>query len=149
MPFIKGRAKTGGRVKGTRNLPKGDRRLHHDVSRCAKNGLLPDPAGYTPNALSEITATVRDCIEVAFHKAGGAEYLSKIAKTDPRTFLSLLGRIVPTEVAGKLNLNVTSHEAALIAVANIVSLADEHRINGEDTGKDIKLIEAECLEHTE
>lgn len=53
----------------------------------------------TPN---KVSASVKDAIIKAFDKAGGASYLLKIAKNDPRTFCALLGRIVPTEIAGSL-----------------------------------------------
>jgi hypothetical protein len=36
----------------------------------------------------------------AFADAGGKDYLVRVAKTDPRTFCALLGKILPTQVAG-------------------------------------------------
>jgi hypothetical protein len=36
----------------------------------------------------------------AFADAGGIDYLVKIAKTDPRTFCTLLGKLLPTRVTG-------------------------------------------------
>ena len=36
----------------------------------------------------------------AFENAGGVEYLEGIAKDDPRTFCALLGKIIPTTIAG-------------------------------------------------
>ncbi len=52
----------------------------------------------TPNKL---TASIRDAIEIAFEKAGGAEYLGRVAASDPRTFCALLGRVLPTQVTGE------------------------------------------------
>jgi hypothetical protein len=36
----------------------------------------------------------------ALNDAGGKDYLVTVAKTDPRTFCALLGKILPTQVAG-------------------------------------------------
>ena len=51
----------------------------------------------TPNKL---TADVKACIMAAFNEAGGKEYLLRVAKTDPRTFCTLLGKLLPTQVTG-------------------------------------------------
>lgn len=51
----------------------------------------------TPNKL---TADIKETIAAAFDEAGGKEYLVGIAKDDPRTFCTLLGKIIPTTVGG-------------------------------------------------
>ena len=40
----------------------------------------------------------------AFVAVGGAEDLETVAKDDPKAFLSLLGRVVPTEVRAEVSL---------------------------------------------
>src|SRR4051794_31317544 len=52
----------------------------------------------TPNKLS---ADVRAMILAALERAGGEDYLLEQATANPRAFLSLLGRIIPTQVTGK------------------------------------------------
>ena len=52
----------------------------------------------TPNKLS---ADVRAMILAALERAGGEDYLVQQASANPRAFLSLLGRILPTQVTGK------------------------------------------------
>jgi hypothetical protein len=49
---------------------------------------------------NKLTANVRACIMAAFKKAGGEEYPLGVAQTDPRTFCTLLGKILPTQVTG-------------------------------------------------
>jgi hypothetical protein len=49
----------------------------------------------TPN---QTTSAVREALLEAFHKAGGVNYLTKLATDDPRTFCSLLAKIIPSEV---------------------------------------------------
>jgi hypothetical protein len=43
---------------------------------------------------------VKAAIMAAFDQVGGAEYLKNVAQTDPRTFCTLLGKILPTQVTG-------------------------------------------------
>src|SRR4051795_9386516 len=52
----------------------------------------------TPNKLS---GDVRAMILAALERAGGEDYLLEQATANPRAFLSLLGRILPTQVTGK------------------------------------------------
>lgn len=56
----------------------------------------------TPNKL---TADIRSAIETAFHQVGGAEYLERIAKTEPAVFCGLLGKVLPTQLqhSGKIS----------------------------------------------
>ena len=51
----------------------------------------------TPNKLS---AEVRAMVLAALDRAGGEDYLLEQATTNPRAFLSLVGRILPTTLAG-------------------------------------------------
>jgi hypothetical protein len=43
---------------------------------------------------------VKAAIMAAFDEVGGADYLKTDATTDPRTLCTLLGKILPTQVAG-------------------------------------------------
>lgn len=47
---------------------------------------------------NKITTALKDAVLVAFDKVGGAEYLERIARTDPKTFCVLLGRLIPTQL---------------------------------------------------
>ena len=49
----------------------------------------------TPN---KTTRAVKDAIVNAFEKVGGEDYLAMVAKSDPKTFCSLLGRVLPSEI---------------------------------------------------
>jgi len=50
----------------------------------------------TPNAL---TVSVREAVERAFERLGGASYLEHVGRTDPRTFCALLSKLLPTKLA--------------------------------------------------
>ena len=49
----------------------------------------------TPNKAE----TIRNATMAAFDKVGGAKYLEGLARTQPAVFVSLLGRILPHELA--------------------------------------------------
>ena len=56
-------------------------------SKSGKSGLPPRPL-----PIVAIMAT--------FDEGGGNDYLKTVAQTDPRTFCTLLGKILPTQVTG-------------------------------------------------
>lgn len=51
----------------------------------------------TPN---KTTKALKEMILGALSDVGGQQYLAKQAENSPRAFLSLLGRVLPTEVTG-------------------------------------------------
>lgn len=53
----------------------------------------------TPN---RITKTVKAAIEAAFDKVGGADYLARQAVENPTAFMTLLGKVLPTQIEGSL-----------------------------------------------
>ena len=65
--------------------------------------------GRTKGTPNKTTSEMRDAIIQAFHEAGGVDYLVRVASDDPRTFLGLLGRVLPKEV--KAEVHTTSLEA--------------------------------------
>jgi hypothetical protein len=65
-----------------------------------KNGGRRPGAGRKKGVPNKLTANVKTRIMAAFADAGGKDYLVKVAKTDPRTFCALHGKILPTQVTG-------------------------------------------------
>jgi hypothetical protein len=49
---------------------------------------------------NKATAALKDAILNAFGTVGGEDYLVMVAKDDPRTFCALLGKVLPTTLAG-------------------------------------------------
>lgn len=45
------------------------------------------------------TVAIKEAIERAFTKLGGASYLEHVGRTDPRTFCALLSKLLPTKLA--------------------------------------------------
>ncbi|MGV2975671.1 hypothetical protein AB1P65_09460 [Roseibium alexandrii] len=73
------------------------------TSKIVKNSVRKPPAagkGRPKGAKNKTTANIKAAIEQAFDKAGGVDYLVKLAATDPRTFCALVGKVIPTQVTG-------------------------------------------------
>jgi len=54
--------------------------------------------GRPPGAQNKLTRSVRQAIEQAFERAGGVEWLVRLAEEDPKSFAALLARLVPSDV---------------------------------------------------
>lgn len=54
----------------------------------------------TPN---KTTKKLKDAIMHAFDEVGGQKYLVKVAQDDPRTFCTLLGKVLPNEIKAEVN----------------------------------------------
>lgn len=53
----------------------------------------------TPN---KTTTALKTAIMNAFEKVGGEDYLVTVAKDDPKTFCTLLGRVLPAEMKAEV-----------------------------------------------
>jgi hypothetical protein len=65
----------------------------------AKNLPKKGP-GRPKGSANKITKNIKQAIEEAFDKAGGVDYLVRLAAEDPRTFCSLVGKVIPTTISG-------------------------------------------------
>jgi len=55
---------------------------------------------------------LQEAIAYAFEKAGGGDYLLKIAQDDPRTFCGLLAKMLPIALAGDKESPIEIHVTA-------------------------------------
>lgn len=51
----------------------------------------------TPN---KFTASIKDMIVQALDESGGVAYLVEQAKENPNAFLTLIGKVLPTQISG-------------------------------------------------
>lgn len=58
-------------------------------------------AGRPKGSPNKRTAAIRDMIVSALERAGGEDYLFEQAQKDPKTFLSLVAKVMPTQVTGE------------------------------------------------
>jgi len=65
-----------------------------------------------------LTADVKAAIMEAFNEVGGAQYLSKLARSDRRTFCTLLGKVLPTQVTGDSNNPVPTFDRIEVVVVD-------------------------------
>lgn len=56
--------------------------------------------GRPKGAKNKNTAAVKDMILNALDKAGGVEYLLQQARENPTAFMTLVGKVMPTQVTG-------------------------------------------------
>lgn len=56
-------------------------------------------AGRPKGSLDKGNATIRQMIVEALHGLGGVEYLESTARSHPAAFLSLIGKVMPVEIA--------------------------------------------------
>lgn len=75
-----------------------------DASKLVKYSAAPKrkpPAagkGRPKGATNKMTRTIKAAIEEAFGKVGGADYLAKMAVQQPAAFMTLLGKVLPTQL---------------------------------------------------
>ena len=61
----------------------------------------PPTSGRKKGQQNHSTVKVKEAVLKAFDAVGGHQYLVGVALRDPRTFCTLVGRILPTELSGK------------------------------------------------
>ena len=75
----------------------------------------------------KFNTAMKDCLELAFERSGGVDYLVDVAKEDPKTFCDLLGRLIPATVA----IAVT-HKIDLAAMMQLAD-TNSQRLNAPNT----------------
>jgi len=71
------------------------------------NNLAGKKQGRPKGAPNKNTKALKDMILGALDKAGGEEYLQRQADDNPNAFLSLIGRVLPTELKANVEGNIT------------------------------------------
>lgn len=72
-----------------------------------KKGQSGNPNGRKAGAPNKLTADLKTMIEGALSDAGGREYLTKQATTNPSAFLSLVGKLLPKDINANVNAQVS------------------------------------------
>ena len=71
------------------------------------NNLAGKKQGRPKGAPNKNTKALKDMILGALDKACGEEYLQRQADDNPNAFLSLIGRVLPTELKANVEGNIT------------------------------------------
>lgn len=81
-----------------------------DDSKLVESGAKRKPPnagqGRKKGSTNRLTRTIKEAIEAAFDKVGGADYLARMAEEQPQAFMTLLGKILPTQVDANLTGSV-------------------------------------------
>ena len=64
--------------------------------------------GRPPGSPNKTTASLKAAILEAFDEIGGASWLKDLAENDPRTFSSLLAKLIPSEVSADITSTTIS-----------------------------------------
>ncbi len=75
----------------------------------------PGP-GRPKGSVNKVTAAVKELLRESLDEVGGKDYLVELARNEPKVYGSLIGRLIPNEVVGTLDL---THKL------EIVDLSDE------------------------
>ena len=87
-----------------------------------RNTAKPPAAGKgrPKGAQNKLTKTIKAAIEGAFDKAGGVDYLARMANEQPVAFMTLLGKVLPTQLehSGSIQTQTKEQRDAAVAAAN-------------------------------
>lgn len=64
----------------------------------------PKTGGRQAGTCNKLTRTIKEAIEVAFEDVGGPKYLATMAIEQPAAFMTLLGKVLPTQVDAKVDM---------------------------------------------
>ena len=87
----------------------------------AHKGTQP-PGGSRKGIPNRITADVRAMILAALDRVGGEDYLAEQATANPKAFMNLLGRIIPTQLTGADNKDLFPDLSDAALEARILAL---------------------------
>jgi hypothetical protein len=76
-------------------------------------GKSGNPAGRPKSAPNKINADLKEMILEAFLREGGVEYLRQRARDEPKSFLALLGKVLPMTIQSD---NVNASQGFFIVV---------------------------------
>lgn len=64
---------------------------------------------------NKATIAIKEMVIAALEKAGGIQYLVTQAKTNPASFMTLVGKVIPLQISGDPDNPLVIHRIELIA----------------------------------
>lgn len=58
--------------------------------------LLASGRGRKPGSLNKVSQILKDALTESFERLGGAAYLEAVGRQDPKTYLTLLAKVLPS-----------------------------------------------------
>lgn len=95
----------------------------------------PKTGGRKKGTPNKITATVKTAIEKAFDEVGGHKWLVKQASENPNGFMTLLGKLLPTQITGEGGgpVQVATIDASKLSDAALQELLNARRATSESS----------------
>lgn len=72
-----------------------------------QKGMTGNTRGRPVGSLNKTTASIKAAMEETFTRLGGVEHMLEWARTEPSEFYRLLSKLLPHEIAGKIDSDVT------------------------------------------
>ena len=72
----------------------------------SKRGGRREGSGRKKGVPNKVTVTIKNAAIEAFGEVGGKDYLVSVAKEDPKTFIQLLARILPSEIRAETDTHI-------------------------------------------
>jgi hypothetical protein len=72
------------------------------------------PSGRKKGTPNKLTATVKEAVERAFDEVGGVAYLVRMAHEEPKAFMALLAKVMPTKIEADVSVTVRELEQRLL-----------------------------------
>ena len=81
----------------------------------------PKTGGRKKGTPNKIGNKVKEAIEKAFDQLGGVSYLIRVGENDPKTFCTLLSKLLPSKIEAEIDdvskpLNPTERAARLVSL---------------------------------
>jgi len=71
------------------------------------NGGKREGAGRKKGVPNKLSSTVKEMVLGALSEAGGQSYLVEQSKSNPTAFMTLVGKVLPTEITGANGKDLT------------------------------------------
>jgi hypothetical protein len=68
---------------------------------------MPVSPGRPKGVPNKVTTALKEAILNALDTVGGEQYLVKVANEDPKTFCTLIGKVLPMTVEGNMGVEAT------------------------------------------
>ena len=73
------------------------------VASAAKRRPPAAGKGRKKGSVNKLTKSIKEAIEASFEQVGGAKYLAEMAEKQPVAYMTLLGKVLPTQVDANIS----------------------------------------------
>jgi hypothetical protein len=91
--------------------------------------------GRKPGSKNKVQMKLKEAIEASFDKVGGVEYLVTMAYAEPKSYLALLAKVLPSKIEAEISvfqgaqLVERLQQGRALAARELEDGHDEHRVH--------------------